>query len=57
MLNQENNIELYRVLTEPKVLFPNEINTETYVDTAVFDTENEAIKYKKYLHPKFARYL
>ena len=49
--------EGYRVLTEPKILMPKEINTETYIDTAVFVTNNEAINYKKYLCTKFARYL
>lgn len=47
----------YRVLTEPKILLPNEINTETYIDTAVFKTEEEAVNYKSYLFTKFARYL
>jgi hypothetical protein len=47
----------YRVLTEPKILSPQEINTETYIDTAVFKTKEEAEHYKKYLHCKFTRYL
>lgn len=34
--------EGYRVITEPKILKPNEINTETYIDTAVFFSEIEA---------------
>lgn len=49
--------EGYRVLTEPKILKPKEINTETYIDTAVFNSEIEAESYSKYLHTKFARYL
>jgi hypothetical protein len=49
--------EGYRVLTEPKILLPNEINTETYIDTAVFQTPEEAENYKKYLHCKLSRYL
>lgn len=49
--------EGYRVLTDPQILKPEEINTETYIDTAVFVTEDEAINYKKYLTSKFARYL
>lgn len=39
--NGELNVkpgEGYRVLTEPKILFAGEINTETYIDTAIFDT-------------------
>ena len=47
----------YRVITEPQILGPKEINTETYIDTAVFFTKQEAINYKKFLHTKFARYL
>lgn len=47
----------YRVLTEPKVLKPMEINTETYIDTAVFHSQIEAENYCKYLHCKFSRYL
>lgn len=49
--------EGYRVITEPKILKPGEINTETYIDTAVFFSADEADNYKKYLHSKFARYL
>lgn len=49
--------EGYRVITEPKILRPKEINTETYIDTAVFFSEIEAINYEKYLHLKFSRYL
>lgn len=47
----------YRVLTEPQILSPQQINTETYIDTAVFVTHEEAINYKKYLCSKFTRYL
>lgn len=47
----------YRVLTEPQILSPQQINTETYIDTAVFSTQEEAVNYKKYLCSKFARYL
>ena len=47
----------YRVLTEPQILSPQQINTETYIDTAVFATKEESVNYKKYLCSKFARYL
>ena len=47
----------YRVLTEPQILAPFEINTETYIDTAIFDTSEKASNYRKYLLSKFARYL
>ena len=49
--------EGYGVLTEPQILSPAEINTETYIDTAVFSTPEEATNYKKYLLSKFARFL
>lgn len=58
--NGELNVkpgEGYRVLTTPRIINAGEINTETYIDTAVFDTLVEAEKYKKYLCSKFARYL
>ena len=47
--NGELNVkpgEGYRVLTTPKILRTDEINTETYIDTAVFDTLDEATNYK-----------
>ena len=58
--NGELNVkpgEGYRVLTTPRIINAGEINTETYIDTAVFDTLLEAQNYKKYLCTKFARYL
>jgi len=58
--NGELNVkpgEGYRVLTMPKILNKGEINTETYIDTAVFNTLVEAENYKKYLCTKFARFL
>ncbi|MBR6973199.1 MAG: Eco57I restriction-modification methylase domain-containing protein [Bacteroidaceae bacterium] len=58
--NGELNVkpgEGYRVLTMPKILDKGEINTETYIDTAVFDTLTEAENYKKYICTKFARFL
>ena len=58
--NGELNVkpgEGYRVITTPRILEPNEINTETYIDVAVFDTRQEAMNYTSYLHSKFARFL
>ena len=58
--NGELNVkpgEGYRVLTTPRIINAGEINTETYIDTAVFDTLIEAENYKQYLCSKFARYL
>ena len=47
----------YRVITNPQLLQPKEIHTETYINVAVFSKENEAENYIKYLHSKFARFL
>ena len=58
--NGELNVkpgEGYRVITTPKILMPKEINTETYIDVAVFNTYEEALNYSSYLHSKFARFL
>ena len=58
--NGELNVkpgEGYRVLTTPRILNADEINTETYIDTAVFNTLAEALNYKNYLCTKFARYM
>lgn len=58
--NGELNVkpgEGYRVITTPQVLKPEEINSETYIDVAVFDSEIEALNYVSYLHTKFARFL
>ena len=58
--NGELNVkpgEGYRVITKPQILLPGEINTETYIDVAVFKSEKEAENYSKYLHTKFARFL
>ena len=58
--NGELNVkpgEGYRVLTTPRIINAGEINTETYIDTAVFETLAEAENYKAYLCTKFARFL
>ncbi len=58
--NGEMNVkpgEGYRVITAPKILEPNEINTETYIDTAIWNSSEEASNYAVYLHCKFTRFL
>jgi superfamily II DNA or RNA helicase len=58
--NGEMNVkpgEGYRVITAPKILEPYEINTETYIDTAIWKTSEEAYNYAIYLHCKFTRFL
>lgn len=47
----------YRVITNPQLLAPDEIHTETYINVAVFCEKVEAENYIKYLHSKFARFL
>ena len=47
----------YRVITNPQLLSPEEIHTETYINVAVFDGRIEAENYIKYLHSQFARFL
>lgn len=49
--------EGYRVITKPKILYPQEINTESYITIGVFSTLNEAENYTNYICGKFARFL
>jgi site-specific DNA-methyltransferase (adenine-specific) len=58
--NGELNIkpgDKYRVITNPQLLAPKEIHTETYINVAVFGGKEEAENYMKYLQSKFARFL
>lgn len=47
----------YKVITDTCILCPNQINTETYLDIGVFETEKEAKNFEQYLHSKFLRFL
>jgi superfamily II DNA or RNA helicase len=47
----------YRVITNPQLLLPGEIHSETYINVAVFSEKVEAENYIKYLNSKFARFL
>ncbi len=47
----------YKVITDTRVIGPNQINTETYLDIGVFSTEREALNFEKFLKTKFVRYL
>ncbi len=49
--------EKFRVITNPQLLLPEEIHSETYINVAVFSTRDEADNYIKYLNTKFARFL
>lgn len=49
--------EGYRVMTNPQILNPGEINTETYITLGIFDTEVEAINFQAYMREKLPRFL
>lgn len=49
--------EGYRVMTNPQLLLPGEINTETYITLGIFDTEEEAINFQNYIREKLPRFL
>lgn len=49
--------EGYRVITNTRILEPNEINTESYVTLGVFNTKNEALNFNSYIKCKFPRFL
>lgn len=47
----------YKVITDTKIIQPEQINTETYLDIGVFKTLDEAIHFERFLHSKFVRFL
>lgn len=47
----------YKVITDTRLIGPEQINTETYLDIGVFPTEEQALNFEKYLKTKFARFL
>lgn len=47
----------YKVITDTRIIGPGQINTETYLDIGVFDTEQEAINFDRYLKCKLPRFL
>lgn len=47
----------YKAITMPRILKPNEINTFSYILLGTFDTEQEALNFRKYLMCKFPRFL
>ena len=49
--------EGYRVMTNPQILLPGEINTETYLTLGIFDTREEAENFQAYLRGKLSRFL
>lgn len=49
--------EGYRVMTDTRILEPNEICSESYIVIGSFDTELEAQHFNHYIKGKFARFL
>ena len=52
-----NPADGYKVITDTRIIGPNQINTETYLDIGVFKTEIEAINFDAFLRSKFVRFL
>ena len=47
----------YKVITDTRIIGPGQINTETYLDIGVFESEQEAKNFEIFLHSKFTRFL
>lgn len=47
----------YRVITNTRILFPGEINTESYITIGMFDTEAEVNNFNSYIKCKLPRFL
>jgi site-specific DNA-methyltransferase (adenine-specific) len=47
----------YRSISTPEILKKGEVDTFSYLNVGFFDTEQEAINFKKYLECKFTRYM
>lgn len=47
----------YRAITTIQVLYPNSVFTDTYLLLGVFDSEQEAINFAKYMTLRFPRFL
>lgn len=52
-----NPADGYKVITDTRIIGPNQINTETYLDIGVFKTKNEAENFDYYLRSKLPRFL
>ena len=58
--NGELDVKLgegYRVMTTPRILFPGEINTESYITLGLYDTQNQAENFVSYMKCKLSRLL
>lgn len=47
----------YKSITTPRILKPGEVTTFSYLVIGAFDTEEEAVNYKKYMLCKFTRFM
>ena len=47
----------YMAMTQPRLLPPNYVITDSYLVLAFFDTELEAVNFQKYMTTKFTRFL
>lgn len=47
----------YRAITTVQVLYPDSVFTDSYLLLAVFDSENEAVNFAKYMTLRFPRFL
>ena len=52
-----NPVDGYRVITDTKILRPNEISTESYIVIGSFDNEAELSNFNEYINLKFPRFL
>ena len=52
-----NPADGYKVITDTRIIGPNQINTETYLDIGVFRTKEEAENFDIYLRSKLPRFL
>ena len=44
--------EGYRVMTNTRILYPGEINTESYITLGIFNTDAEALNFNTYIKGK-----
>ena len=47
----------YNAMTQPRLMYPNEVITDSYLVLATFDTEKEARNFEKYMTLKTPRFL
>ncbi|RUS48583.1 Eco57I restriction-modification methylase domain-containing protein [Cohnella sp. AR92] len=52
-----NPADGYKVITDNRIIYPGEVNTESYLVISAFDTEEEALHFSDFMRLKFPRYL